>query len=120
MSTLQLGGSVIKLLHFEKNVTNHLQVINLDSNIEEVAQRADIMEGQVTSVLAHRRLRTHVHREWKSPGIVGKVTSKEVEHARPADARLVCWDQIQAGWVSIQNVFIGFLHRRLKNMCLIY
>jgi hypothetical protein len=47
---------------------------------------------------------------------VGKVASEEVEHAGSADARLVCGDEIQAGWVSIQDVLIGFLYCRLKNI----
>jgi hypothetical protein len=100
-------------MHFEKSPLIILLVIHLDSNVEEVAQRADILERQVTSVLTHRGLRTQIHREWECPGIVGKVTSEEVEHARSADTRLVCRDEIQAGWVSIQDVLIGFLHRRL-------
>jgi hypothetical protein len=39
-----------------------------------------------------------------------------VEHARSADARLVHGDEIQAGWISIQDVLIGFLYCRLRNI----
>jgi len=116
MSTLQLGGSVIRICILKNLLYNPFISGYLDSNVEEVAQRADILERQVTSILAHRGLRTQIHREWECPGIVGKVASEEVEHAGSADARLVCGDEIQAGWVSIQDVLIGFLYCRLKNI----